>query len=50
MPKSQIGIAVISNCSDLMQSANGIATKIASKSLEKRAELAVIGIVAISNR
>ena len=54
MPTSQIGIAAISNCSDLKsQSASEIATRIAFKSVEKRveiaAEIAVIRIAAISN-
>ena len=41
MPKSQIGIATISNCSDLkLHSANEIATRIASRSVEKRVDFA----------
>ena len=48
MPESQIGIAAISNCSDVKsQSASEIATKIASESVAKRV---VIRITAISNR
>ena len=55
MPKSQIVIAAIPNRGDLESpSANEIATEIASKSAEKRVEIAtaiaMIRITAISNR
>ena len=50
MPESQIGIAAISKCSDLKsETASEIATKIDSKSVEKRVSIAT-EIAAISNR